>query len=59
VKFEPDGSVAFGLPPLYRAYGIFNQSSLPLARMLSGDYQRLSIDQVQALYGAVGSLPTC
>lgn len=51
VKFEPDGGVGFGLPPLYRAYGIFNAGGLSLASMLSGDYQRLSSDQVQSLYG--------
>lgn len=51
VKFEPDGGVGFGLPPKYRAYGIFNMGGLSLAKMLSGDYRRLPPHQIQSIYG--------
>lgn len=51
VKFEPDGGVGFGLAPLYRAYGIFNTGKLPLAKMLSGEYERLPPEQIESLYG--------
>lgn len=50
VKFESDGGVGFGLPPLYRAYGIFNTGGLSLPKMLSGDYERLPPEQVETLY---------
>ena len=51
VKFEADGGVGFGLPPKYRAYGIFNMGGLSLTKMLSGDYQRLAPAQIQSIYG--------
>jgi hypothetical protein len=50
--FESTGSVMFGRPPYYRAEGILlDQRSLPLARMLSGDTDKMTDTQTNVMYG--------
>ncbi|MET0247102.1 MAG: hypothetical protein ABW182_10175 [Sphingomonas sp.] len=50
--FESTGSVMFGRPPYYRAQGILlDQRSLPLARMLSGDTDKMTDTQTNVMYG--------
>lgn len=48
--FGQDGSVGLGLPPLQRAYQWGSAGSLPLPKMLSGDYTRLTEEQTGILY---------
>ena len=48
--FGKDGSVTLGRPALGRAYGVDDKSTFPLERMLSGETEKLSDDEVGALY---------
>lgn len=50
-KVGVDGTVGFGYAANHRAYGIFNNQSLTLARMLGGAYDKLSDVQREVLYG--------
>ena len=50
-QVRKDGSVAIGLPPQYRAYGLFNSSGLELGEMLGATYRKLTDGQVDELYG--------
>lgn len=50
-RFEADGGVGIGLPANHRAYGALNAQSLPLAKMLTGDYKSLTPEQIETLYG--------
>lgn len=50
-SFERDGSVMFGRPPLYRAYGLVQGTQLPIETLLEPDPRRLSRLQVDNLYG--------
>ena len=50
-KAQDDGGVTLGSPPLYRAYGLMTGKPLSLRSMVSGDYDRLDVDQLDALYG--------
>ena len=52
IRTERDGDVTVGAPPLYRAYGLAMMGKpLKLVDMVSGSYDKLRGDQVEALYG--------
>ena len=50
--FNPDGSVTVGAPPKYRAEALYDtgMGTLPLEKMLTGDYQYLTPLQFESLY---------
>jgi tetratricopeptide (TPR) repeat protein len=50
-KIEKDGSVIIGLPPLYRARGLFRLDALTIEEMLGGSGKRLSAEETELLYG--------
>ncbi|MBV9521849.1 MAG: hypothetical protein JO010_03600, partial [Alphaproteobacteria bacterium] len=50
VEFEADGSVIFGHPPQYRAWGMFGETPLPTNRLLIADTLKLSDEEEVALY---------
>lgn len=50
-KIEKDGSVIIGLPPLYRARGLFRLDGLTIEEMLGGTGKRLSDEETELLYG--------
>ena len=50
-RTERDGDVTVGAPPLYRAYGLVMGKPLKLSDMVSGSYDKLRDDQMDALYG--------
>lgn len=52
-RFNDDGSVTIGLPPKYRAEGLYDQSmgGLTLAKMLSGNFTWLTNLEFESLYG--------
>ena len=50
-RFNPDGSVVIGAPPTYRAEALYTIWRLPLAKMLSGDYQHLTGMEWESIYG--------
>ena len=50
-KFNPDGSVTIGAPPAHRAGAIYTIESLPLQKMLSGEYTFLSGSEFASIYG--------
>lgn len=50
-EFKPDGSVMIGKPPLYRAEELYEMSSLPLEKMLAGDFRNIDGWQYQTIYG--------
>ncbi len=52
IRTERDGDVTVGAPPLYRAYGLVMMGKpLKLSDMVSGSYDKLRDNQVEALYG--------
>ena len=51
VRFEKDGTVGLGAPAQHRAWGLVMGDPLALEKMLSGDYERLSADQRESIYG--------
>lgn len=51
VKTNRRDEVVVGAPPLYRAYGLMTGKPLRLTAMLSGEYDNLRGDQLEALYG--------
>jgi tetratricopeptide (TPR) repeat protein len=50
-KFNDDGSVTIGAPPLYRAETLYDNFGLPLDKMLSGDYLYITGPQFESIYG--------
>ena len=51
-KADWDGNVTVGAPPLYRAYGLLETGKpLKLSDMVSGSYDELRGEQLEALYG--------
>ena len=50
-KFESDGSVGLGLPATHRFYWLVNGQSLPLETLLSGDYDRITGEERESIYG--------
>ncbi|MFS0736821.1 hypothetical protein ABC347_07210 [Sphingomonas sp. 1P06PA] len=51
-RFEKDGGVTFGAPPLYRAYGLLAQGNpMPAKRLLVPTQDRLNGLEVEAIYG--------
>lgn len=50
-RFETDGAITFGAPPLYRAYGLLSGNPMPAKRLLVPTQQRLSMVEVDAIYG--------
>lgn len=51
VRFEKNGDVGLGVPPKFRAYGLFGSDQLPLERLLAGNYSKITIDQRESVYG--------
>jgi hypothetical protein len=50
-KFNDDGSVTIGAPPLYRAETLYDNFGLPIDKMLSGDYLYITGPQYESIYG--------
>jgi hypothetical protein len=50
-KFNDDGSVTIGAPPLYRAETLYDNFGLPIDKMLSGDYLYITGPQFESIYG--------
>ncbi|HEX8442146.1 MAG TPA: hypothetical protein VF631_00705 [Allosphingosinicella sp.] len=50
-RFEKDGAVGFGAPPLYRAETMFSWDALPVEDLLTRDPRTLSDVQTDSLYG--------
>ena len=50
-KFNEDGSVTLGAPPLYRAETLYDNFGLPLDKMLSGEYLYLTLPEFASIYG--------
>ncbi|QNM82784.1 hypothetical protein H8M03_12500 [Sphingomonas sabuli] len=50
-KFNKDGSVVIGAPPVYRAGDIYRPGKLPLREMLSGDYRSITSTEWVSIYG--------
>jgi tetratricopeptide (TPR) repeat protein len=50
-KFNDDGSVTIGAPPLYRAETLYDNFGLPLDKMLSGDYLYITDYEFESIYG--------
>jgi tetratricopeptide (TPR) repeat protein len=50
-RFNPDGSMTFGLPPLYRAYGMFRSDEVPFRKLVSVDPNTLPDEQRSIFYG--------
>lgn len=50
-KFNDDGSVTIGAPPLYRAETLYDNFGLPLDKMLSGDYLHITGPEFESIYG--------
>jgi tetratricopeptide (TPR) repeat protein len=50
-QFEADESVRLGLPAIHRYEGLVGGDRLPIATMLSGDYDRINGEQFESIYG--------
>ena len=50
-KFNDDGSVTIGAPPLYRAQTLYDNFGLPLDKMLSGEYLYITLPEFASIYG--------
>lgn len=50
-QFEKDGSVGLGLPATHRLYGLLNGTPLPLETILSGNYDKITAEQRESIYG--------
>jgi tetratricopeptide (TPR) repeat protein len=50
-RFEKNGDVGLGVPPKFRAYGLFGSDQLPLERLLAGNYSKITVDQRESIYG--------
>ena len=51
VRFERDGTVGLGAPAQHRAWGLLEGQSLALEAMLSGQYDKLTAEQRESIYG--------
>ncbi|WP_324750489.1 hypothetical protein SH591_03175 [Sphingomonas sp. LY54] len=49
-RFEKDGSLGIGLPPVHRAYELADKTSFPLKEMLAHGTGKLTTDQRSAIY---------
>jgi len=50
-QFDSDGSVRLGLPAMHRYDGLMGGDSLALPTILSGDYDRITGEQMESVYG--------
>jgi len=50
-QFDSDGSVRLGLPAMHRYDGLMGGDSLDLSTILSGDYDRITGEQMESIYG--------
>ena len=50
-SFEKDGSVVLGRPANHRALGLFYADGLPLEALLAGNYDKLTNEQFESIYG--------
>jgi tetratricopeptide (TPR) repeat protein len=50
-QFESDGTVRLGLPAAHRYEGLVAGDRLPIEKMLSGDYDRITGEQFESIYG--------
>jgi hypothetical protein len=50
-QFERDGSVGIGLPANHRYHALINGESLPLETILSGRYDKITVEQRESIYG--------
>lgn len=50
-QFERDGSVGLGLPALHRYAGLLQGDQLPLEAILSGRYDKITVEQRESIYG--------
>ena len=50
-QFEKDGTVGLGLPATHRYQGLLNGDSLPLETLLSGNYDKITVEQRESVYG--------
>ena len=50
-KFTDEGAIGLGLVPRHREYGIGQAIKVPLDQLLTGNYAKLTHDQVENLYG--------
>ncbi|WP_309661984.1 hypothetical protein [Sphingomonas sp.] len=50
-QFEKNGSVGLGLPAMHRAYGLLEGRSLPLETLLSGHYDKITVEERESIYG--------
>jgi hypothetical protein len=51
VRFERDGDIGIGLPAYHRAWGLFGEGALPLESLLAGNYEKITADQRESIYG--------
>ena len=51
VRFERDGSIGVGAPPIHRVPGLLRGKSLPLETLLAGNYGKLSPELRESVYG--------
>jgi hypothetical protein len=50
-RFERDGSVGIGLPANHRYAGLMYGQQLPLETILSGKYDKITVEQWESIYG--------
>lgn len=50
-RFEKDGTVGIGLPAGHRYYGLLMGQQLPLETLLSGHYDRITVEERESIYG--------
>jgi hypothetical protein len=50
-SFEKDGSVVLGRPANHRALGLFYTDGMPLEALLAGNYEKLTDEQFESIYG--------
>jgi hypothetical protein len=51
VRFEKDGTIGLGAPAQHRAYGLLEGDPLALETMLGGKYEKLTVSQMESIYG--------
>ena len=50
-RFEDDGGIGLGLPATHRARGLMSGNPLPMERLMAGGFDKLTLDQREAVYG--------
>jgi hypothetical protein len=50
-QFEKDGTVGIGLPAGHRYYGLLMGQQLPLETLLSGRYDKVTVEERESIYG--------